>query len=66
MPVIIVELWEGRDADQKRKLVRAFTDAMVDIAKSKPEHLHVIFHDVPKGSWGRDGILATDMPEEKK
>ncbi len=66
MPVIIVELWEGRTADQKRRLVKAFTDAMVDIAKVKPDHLHVIFHDVPKASWGRAGILATDIPEEKK
>ncbi len=66
MPVIIVELWEGRSADQKRKLVKAFTDAMVDIAKVKPDHLQIVFHDVPRESWGRDGTLATDMPQEKK
>jgi 4-oxalocrotonate tautomerase len=66
MPVIIVELWEGRSADQKKRLVKAFTQAMVDIAGSSPEHLHVIFHDVPKESWGRNGVLAPDLVKEKK
>jgi len=66
MPVIIVEMWEGRSADQKRRLVKAFTDAMVGIAGSKSDHLHVIFHDVPKESWGRAGVLAPDLPQEKK
>jgi 4-oxalocrotonate tautomerase len=39
---------------------------MVDIAGSSPEHLHVIFHDVPKESWGRNGVLAPDLVKEKK
>jgi 4-oxalocrotonate tautomerase len=61
VPVIIVELWEGRSPEQKRELVKAFTKAMVEIAGSKPDHLHVIFHDVPKESWGRNGFLATEL-----
>lgn len=65
MPVVIVELWEGRTVDQKRRLVRAITDAMVDCAGSTPEHLHVIIHDVPKESWGRNGVLATDLPKSE-
>jgi 4-oxalocrotonate tautomerase len=66
MPVIIVELWEGRSPDQKRRLVKAFTEAMVEIANASPEHLHIIFHDVPKESWGRNGVLAPDLAKEKK
>jgi len=27
MPVVIVKMWEGRTAGQKRRLVRAITDA---------------------------------------
>ena len=61
MPVVIVEMWEGRTAHQKRRLVEAITRAMVEIAGTCPEHLHVIIHDVPKDSWGRAGKLSSDL-----
>ncbi len=61
MPVVIVEMWEGRTVEQKRRLVKRITDAMVEEAKVKPDHLHVIIHDVPKDSWGREGKLGSDL-----
>ena len=64
MPFVIVEFWEGRTVDQKRKLVKAITDAMVEHGGCKPEHLHVVIHDVPKESWGRAGVLSVDHTEE--
>ena len=42
MPFVIVEMWEGRTVDQKRNLVKAITDAMVEHADCKPDHLHVL------------------------
>jgi len=64
VPVVIVEMFEGRSVEQKRKLVAAITQAMVEHCDSNPAHLHVIIHDVPLESWGRDGLLAADR--EKK
>jgi 4-oxalocrotonate tautomerase family enzyme len=61
MPVVTVELWPGRTVNQKRRLIAAITNAMVECVDSSPEHLHVIIHDVPKDSWGRDGKLSSDM-----
>jgi 4-oxalocrotonate tautomerase len=66
MPFVIVEFWEGRTVDQKRKLVKAITEAMVEHGGCKPEHLHVVIHDVPKDSWGRAGVLGIDMEENKR
>lgn len=60
MPFVIVEMFEGRTVDQKRNLVRAITDAMVNEADCKPDHLHVVIHDTPKDSWGRGGVLGID------
>jgi 4-oxalocrotonate tautomerase len=60
MPVVIVEMWEGRTVEQKRGLVDAITKAMVEHCKSDPTHLHVIIHDIPKTSWGRGGKLSSD------
>jgi 4-oxalocrotonate tautomerase len=61
MPFVIVEMWEGRTVEQKRKLTRAITDAMVEHADCKPDHLHVVIHDVPKDSWARAGVLGIDQ-----
>jgi 4-oxalocrotonate tautomerase len=61
VPVVIVEMWEGRTVEQKRGLVKAITAAMVEHCGSKPEALHVIIHDVPRESWGRNGKLADEL-----
>lgn len=60
MPVVTVQLWTGRSVNQKRRLVAAITQAMVEHAGCGPDHLHVIVQDVPKDSWGRDGRLGID------
>ena len=66
MPVVTVEFFSGRTVEQKRNLVAAITEAMVVHAACKPEHLHVIIHDVPKDSWGRNGRLGIDNEPEDK
>lgn len=63
MPVVTVQMWPGRTTDQKRALVRAITDAMVQHAGAKPDHLHVILQEVPREDWGRAGILGSDRAE---
>lgn len=65
VPVVTVQLWEGRTVEQKRKLVRAITDAMVEHAGVNPDGLHVIVQDVPKDSWGRAGVLGIDREDVK-
>lgn len=58
MPVVTVEMYEGRSDEQKQELVEDITNAMVDNVDASPETLHVIIHDVPKENWGRDGLLG--------
>ena len=60
MPFVVVTMWEGRTVDQKRKLARAITDAMIEHADCIPDHLHVVINDVPKDSWARAGVLGID------
>jgi 4-oxalocrotonate tautomerase family enzyme len=64
MPVVTVQLWTGRSVNQKRRLVAAITEAMVQHADCGPDHLHVIIQDVPKDSWGRAGKLSIDNEPE--
>jgi len=63
MPVVTVEMWPGRSVEQKRNLVRAITDAMVEHAGAKPTNLHVIIHDVELENWGLGGVLGVDRED---
>jgi len=60
MPFVTVEMWKGRTVEQKRRLVRGITNAMIEHAGCKPDHLHVVIHDTENDSWGRAGVLGID------
>jgi len=59
MPLITVQMYEGRTVDQKRELVAALTEAIVRIAKTTPEATQVIIQDIPRHDWAHAGKLAS-------
>ena len=63
MPVVTVQLWEGRTVEQKRALVAAITEAMVEHAGAKRDGLHVILQEIPRENWGRAGVLGVDRED---
>ena len=63
MPVVTVQLWEGRTLEQKRALVAAITEALVEYAGANPDDLHVILQEIPHENWGRAGVLGVDRTD---
>ncbi|MCR9214094.1 MAG: 2-hydroxymuconate tautomerase family protein [Proteobacteria bacterium] len=59
MPVIRVDMFEGRDAKTKQLLVTAFTKEMVRITGCGEASVNVIITDVAKENWGLGGELAS-------
>ena len=59
MPVVIVEMWEGRTIEQKRQLVEGITSVMVNMEIPR-EAVHIIIKDNPKHNWASGGKLASD------
>jgi 4-oxalocrotonate tautomerase len=59
MPVVIVEIWDGRTADQKKTLVEGITDTFGKIG-IPAEAVHIVIHDNPKNNWGTGGKLASE------
>jgi 4-oxalocrotonate tautomerase len=63
VPVVTVQLFEGRTLEQKRRLVKAITDAMVEHADARPDALHVVLQEIPMDNWGRAGVLGSDRSD---
>lgn len=63
MPVVTIQLWRGRTVEQKRALVKAITEAMVEHAGARPDGLHVIIQEIPRENWGRAGVLGVDRTD---
>ena len=51
MPYISVSLYPGRTEEQKQDFAKAVTESAVDILKTKPEHVIVVFDENPKENW---------------
>lgn len=60
MPTIHIYLYEGRTVDQKRELAKAITDDVVRIAKTTPDAVTVMYHDLKKSDTATAGKLASD------
>lgn len=58
MPVVTVQMWEGRTSEQKRNLMRALTEAMVEHAGARREGLHIVLQEIPKENWGSVSTLG--------
>ena len=60
MPTIRVELMEGRTPEQKKNLVKALTEAVVETLGSKPESVDVVLYDIQRGNWATGGQLWSE------
>ena len=59
MPVVIVEMWQGRTIEQKKQLAEGITDAFARIGTAK-DKVHIIFKDNPRCNWATGGKLASE------
>ncbi|HBP65548.1 MAG TPA: 4-oxalocrotonate tautomerase [Desulfosporosinus sp.] len=60
MPIVQVELIEGRTVEQKRLLVAKVTQAIVESIGAPAESVTIIIRDMPKENLAKAGILACD------
>lgn len=58
MPIMQVFLIEGRDDEQKARLISALTEAAVESIQAPRESVRVIITEVPKSQFGIAGSTA--------
>jgi 4-oxalocrotonate tautomerase len=60
MPLVQIELLEGRTVDQKRLLVEKVTQAIVESLGTPAEKVSIIIRDMAKENYATAGKLAGD------
>jgi len=61
MPIVQIDLLEGRTIDQKRALVKKVTEAITETAQCPPEAVTIIIREMPPVNLGKAGKLRSDM-----
>jgi len=63
MPVVTVEMWEGRTIEQKKQIVEGITSVMTSIGIPQ-QAVEIIIRDIPKHNWAVGGKLASEWSPE--
>ena len=59
MPVVIVEMWEGRPVEQKKQLAEGITSVLTKMGIPQ-DAIHIIIKDNPKHNWAIGGKLCSE------
>ena len=59
MPLVTIDMWEGRSVEQKKELVEGITSVFTEKLGLTPENVTIIIRDVPKHNWASGGKLAS-------
>ena len=65
MPMVQITMLTGRSVDQKRKIAKRITDALVEKADARRKAIVVAFHEVSKESYASGDELIADKTPTK-
>jgi len=60
MPIITIEMWEGRSKETKKQLVKELTDVVCKVLSCPKNAVTIILHEVSKDNWSYEGELASE------
>ena len=60
MPIVTIELLEGRTIEQKREMTRRITEVITEVTNVKPELVLINFYDLKKENHAVAGQLYLD------
>lgn len=58
MPIVRIEMLEGRTPERKAELLRRVTDAVVEALGVRPEQVRVLLYELPPEHWAIGGETA--------
>lgn len=61
MPLIQVQIIEGRPPKKIEALIKNITDTVSETLDAPKENVRVVVNEVPKTHWGIGGVSAKDL-----
>lgn len=65
MPIVQIDLLEGRTLEQKREMVKEVTEAIVRTLGVQPDAVRIILRDMKFENFAVAGILRIDQANKK-
>jgi 4-oxalocrotonate tautomerase len=65
MPNVEVTIAEGRSPEQLRAMMREVHRAVLSTVDTKPEHIRVVVHEVPRSHWATGDLTLVEMDAQK-
>lgn len=56
MPIVNIELFDGRTDEMKKELMRKVSSVTAETLKIPLEHVQVILHEIARKNWSRGGV----------
>jgi 4-oxalocrotonate tautomerase len=56
MPLVHIELLEGRSEEKKQAMIRRITEAMAESLEIEPEEVDIIVREVRRKDWATGGV----------
>jgi 4-oxalocrotonate tautomerase len=60
MPIVRIDLLEGRTPERKRDLIQRVTAAVVDALEVQPEQVRVLLNEIPPEHWAVGGVSRAE------
>lgn len=60
MPLVHIELIEGRSPEQLKQLVQDVTDAIIKNTGAPKEHVHIVLNEMQKDHYAVGGVLKSE------
>lgn len=60
MPIVRVQMFEGRTKEQKKEIVEVFSKELARITGCGVNSVYVVLDEVNKENWGAGGELCSD------
>lgn len=65
MAHVQITMLTGRTIEQKRRAVKRISEVMQEELNVKAERLTIVFVEVPRDSYARNGVLLSDRTDPK-
>jgi 4-oxalocrotonate tautomerase len=65
MPHIQITMLQGRSAEQKRRVAKRVTEVLQEELNVSADKLTIVFVEVPRDSYARNGTLVSDRESLK-